>query len=96
MLTTGGLRPKGMNAFTCAVFDVLERFIVSPWNLLKIECGWRGVDPLNLDALSLGSLLPRLRTHVARMTDDENADDVEVALKQLLGVERKQVIEYDV
>ena len=96
MLTTGGLRPTGMNAFTSAVFDVLERFIVSPWNVLKVECGWRGVDPLNLDEPSLGTLLPRLRAHVARMTDDDNGADAEVALRQLLGVERTQVIEYDV
>jgi hypothetical protein len=86
MLTTGGLRPTGMNAFTASVFDVLERFIVSPWNVLKVECGWRGVDPLNIDAALLTSILPRVRTHIARMTDDENALDAETALKGLLGL----------
>jgi len=86
MLTTGGLRPTGMNAFTASVFDVLERFIVSPWNVLKVECGWRGVDPLNLDAAVLTSILPRVRTHIARMTDDENAVDADAALKVLLGL----------
>ena len=97
MLTTGGLRPTGMNSFTSAVFDVLERFIVSPWNLLKVECGWRGVDPLNLDAPMLDTLLPKLRAHVARMTDDDNATDVAVALQELLSPqERTQIIEYDV
>ena len=97
MLTTGGLRPRGMNAFTSNVFDVLERFIVSPWNLLKVECGWRGVDPLNLDAPMLDTLLPKLRAHVARMTDDDNATDAASALQELLTRrEPTQVIEYDV
>lgn len=86
-----------MNPFTSAVFDVLERFIVSPWNLLKVECGWRGVDPLNLDPPMLDTLLPKLRAHVARMTDDDNATEVAVALQELLSPpERKQMIEYDV
>lgn len=100
MLTTGGLRPTGMNPFTCAVFEVLERYIVSPWNLLKVECGWRGVDPLNLNPPILDTLLPRLRSHVARMTDDDNANDVELALQELLvggsGGGQTEKIEYDV
>jgi hypothetical protein len=99
MLTTGGLRPTGMNPFTCAVFEVLERYIVSPWSLLKVECGWRGVDPLNLNPPILNTLLPRLRSHVARMTDDDNASDVERALQELLGNRTGDVpekIEYDV
>lgn len=83
MLTTGGLRPTGMNAFTARVFDVLERFIVSPWNVLKVECGWRGVDPLNLDEKLLESLLPKVKAHVARMTDDDNAIELEVELRRL-------------
>ena len=101
MLTTGGVRPRDMNAFTGRVFDVLERFIVSPWNVLKVECGWRGVDPLNLDAKILESLLPKVRIHVARMTDDENAADLDDELRRLtrpsptppMGV---AAIEYDV
>lgn len=85
MLTTGGLRPSGMNGFTASVFDVLERFIVSPWNVLKVECGWRGVDPLNLDANTLTGLLPRLRIHVARVTDEENGLEAEAALADLVA-----------
>ncbi len=83
MLTTGGLRPNGMNAFTTRVFEVLERFMVSPWNLLKVECGWRGVDPLNLDEKTLESLIPKVRVHVARMTDDENGAALESELRRL-------------
>jgi len=98
MLTTGGLRPTGMNAFTSSVFDVLDRFIVSPWNVLKVECGWRGLDPLNIDATTLQSLLPRIRTHIARMTDDENASDAASALQALLDGEPAGAvkIEFDV
>ena len=84
MLTTGGLRPTGMNAFTGRVFEVLERFVVSPWNLLKVECGWRGLDPLRLDEGLLENLLPKVRAHVARMTDDENAAEVDFELRRLL------------
>ncbi|HEY1099232.1 MAG TPA: hypothetical protein VGF99_09895, partial [Myxococcota bacterium] len=59
--------------------------------------GWRGVDPLNLDAPALDTLLPRLRAHIARMTDDDNAADVERALMRLTGHgEGVAVIEYDV
>jgi len=101
MLTTGGVRPRDMNPFTGRVFDVLERFIVSPWNVLKVECGWRGVDPLNLDEKILESLLPKVRIHVARMTDDENAAHLDDELRRLtrppptppMGV---AAIEYDV
>ncbi len=84
MMTTGGRRPSGMNTFTGQVFEVLERFVVSPWNVLKVECGWRGVDPLRLDEKALENLLPKVRAHVARMTDDDNADEVEGALRRLL------------
>ncbi len=85
MLTTGGMRPSGMNAFTSSVFDVLERFILSPWNVLKVECGWRGFDPLQIDAASLEALLPNIRKHIARMTDDDNALECHGALMALLG-----------
>lgn len=85
MLTTGGMRPTGMNAFTGSVFDVLEKHILSPWNVLKVECGWRGVDPLHMDPAVLESLLPNIRKHIARITDDENAADCEVVLRALLG-----------
>lgn len=85
MLTTGGMRPTGMNPFTSAVFDVLEKHILSPWNVLKVECGWRGVDPLHMDAAVLETLLPNIRKHIARVTDDENAIECEAALLALLG-----------
>lgn len=85
MLTTGGMRPSGMNGFTSSVFDVLERFILSPWNVLKVECGWRGFDPLQMDAASLEALLPNIRKHIARMTDDDNASECHAALLSLLG-----------
>jgi hypothetical protein len=73
-----------MNAFTGRVFEVLERYVVSPWSVLKVECGWRGVDPLHLDEKVLESLLPKVRAHVARMTDDDNADELLVDLRRLL------------
>jgi hypothetical protein len=96
MLTTGGLRPRGMNAFSAQVFEVLERFLVAPWNVLKVECGWRGVDPLNLDANVLEPLIPKLCRHVARMTDDENAAEVERALRILLPAAPAELpIEFD-
>ena len=85
VLTTGGMRPTGINNFTGSVFDVLEKHILSPWNVLKVECGWRGVDPLHMDPAVLESLLPGIRKHVARITDDENAADCEAGLRALLG-----------
>jgi hypothetical protein len=74
-----------MNTFTGSVFDVLERYTLSPWNVLKVECGWRGVDPLNVDAAVLATLLPYIRKHIARMTDDDNAAEAEAALRSLVG-----------
>jgi hypothetical protein len=85
MLTTGGLRPTEMNAFTSSVFDVLEQFVLSPWNVLKAECGWRGDDPLNITNATLTTLLPRVRVHIARMTDDDNAGNADDALRRLLN-----------
>ena len=84
MLTTGGLKPRGMSKFADRVYDVLQTYTVSPWNVLKVECGWRGIDPLTLDAAHLDSLIPSLGTHVARMTDDDNAHDLMVQLRALL------------
>ncbi len=94
MLTTGGLRPRGMNSFTSTVFDVLERFIVSPWNVLKVECGWKGVDPLNLSPDVLRSMLPKIHAHISRMTDAENADEAQTAL--LVLIDGGVPIEFDV
>ena len=85
VLTTGGMRPSGMNGFTGSVFDVLEKFILSAWNVLKVECGWRGFDPLQMDAAALEALLPNIRKHIARMTDDDNARDCHAALSALIG-----------
>ena len=102
MLTTGGMRPTGMNNFTGSVFDVLEKFILSPWNVLKVECGWRGVDPLHVDPAVLEGLLPGIRKHVARITDDENAAECEAGLRALLGAlhqtagSQADAIEFDI
>lgn len=84
MLTTGGLRPRGMTDFANRVYDVLERFTVSPWNVMKAECGWRGVDPLSLEPVHLEPLVASMGAHVARMTDDDNAVELMRALRELL------------
>ena len=73
-----------MTAFATAVYDVLQEFTVSPWNVLKVECGWRGVDPLSLEPSHLESLIPSLGAHVARMTDDDNGVTVMTSLRALL------------
>ena len=85
MLTTGGQRPQGLNPFTDSVFRVLEAFVVSPWGVLKLECSRGGLDPLNLDEGDLEALLPRLRAHVARLTDGDHADHAEASLRDLLA-----------
>ena len=84
MLTTGGLRPRGMSEFASRVYDVLQRFTVSPWNVLKLECGWRGLDPLALEPAHLEPLVASLGAHVARMTDDDNGIELMRALRELL------------
>ncbi len=73
-----------MTAFADRVYDVLQVFTVSPWNVLKVECGWRGVDPLTLDPDHLESLIPSLGAHVARMTDEDHARDLMNRLRALL------------
>lgn len=83
MLTTGGLRPRGMSEFAERVYDVLEVYSVSPWNLLKSACGWYGVDPLTLEAHTFAPLIDRLGAQVARMTDEENAAELVEMLKTL-------------
>ena len=84
MLTTGNQRPKGMTAFANRVYDVLQSYTVSPWNVLKVECGWRGVDPLSLEPTHLEALIPSLGAHVARMTDDGHAVELMDSLRKLL------------
>jgi hypothetical protein len=84
MLTTGNQRPRGMSAFANRVYDVLQTYTVSPWNVLKVECGWRGVDPLALEPDHLESLIPSLGAHVARMTDDDHGVVVMSSLRALL------------
>lgn len=83
MLTTGGLRPSGLNIFTADVYGVLESFVLSPWSVLKQVCGW-SINPCDLDGADLRDLLPRLKAHVARVTDDENADALVAALSALV------------
>jgi hypothetical protein len=83
-----------MNTLSTQVFQVLEAFVVSPWNVLKTECGWRGVDPLNLEPQVLTALLPRLRAQVARMTDADHAAHAEASLREL--VHPSSPVEYDV
>ena len=84
MLTTGGQKPRGMTPFADRVYDVLQTYTVSPWNVLKVECGWRGVDPLHLERASLEPLIAALGAHVARMTDDDNALELMTSLRALL------------
>ncbi|MCC7072755.1 MAG: hypothetical protein IT383_15620 [Deltaproteobacteria bacterium] len=84
MLTTGGLRPRGMTEFANRVYDVLARFTVSPWNVLKLECGWRGLDPLALEPGHLEPIVASLGAQVARMTDDDNGIELMRALRDLL------------
>lgn len=79
MLTTGGLRPSGLNGFTSDVYVVLESFVLSPWSLLKQACGF-SIDPCHLDGDDLRALLPQLQSQVARVTDDDNAAALVAAL----------------
>ena len=74
-----------MGAFAERVYDVLQNYTVSPWNVLKVECGWRGVDPLTLEETHLAALIEPLGAHVARMTDQQNAVELKEQLRLLLG-----------
>jgi hypothetical protein len=73
-----------MAPFAERVYDVLRIYTVSPWNVLKVECGWRGVDPLGLDEAELAPLIEALGAHVERMTDADNARDLKAQLRSLL------------
>ena len=73
-----------MSWFAERVYDVLQTYTVSPWNVLKVECGWRGVDPLLLEPEGFEPLIPSLGAHVARVTDDANAEDLMNQLRTLL------------
>ncbi len=79
-------RPTEMNALSTKVFDVLEESVVSPWQMLKVECGWRGFGPLQLDAHVLAFLVPKLRFYVTRISDDDNG----AACGGLAGIARNQ------
>jgi hypothetical protein len=83
VLTTGNLRPRGLSAFCCRVFDVLEAHVVSPWHLLSSICAWQNMDPLALTAEDVLVLAPILGSQVARVTDVDHGLHLTQALQSL-------------
>jgi hypothetical protein len=77
-------RPTNMSPFAERVYDVLGGYVLSPIMVLKSVCGWRGIDPLGVRPDQLRALIPFFREHVARVTDTENAQELERKLHGLL------------
>ncbi len=78
------IRPCGLSGFGSRVYDVLEQFTVSPWNLLKNACRGVGINPLELEADGFAPVLSELQDQLARMTDDEHGAALAAQLQSLL------------
>jgi hypothetical protein len=84
MLTTGGVRPQGLDGFTDRVYRTLETYVMSPWNVLKIACAKHGLDPLHLSDTGLVTLIDQVAHQLETITDAEHASDARRALSELL------------
>jgi hypothetical protein len=84
MLTTGGVRPNGLDGFTTQVYRTLESYVMSPWNVLKVACAKHGLDPLHISDSGLLTLIDQVTDQLEMITDAAHATDAKRALTELL------------
>lgn len=81
----GLTRPEGLSDFSGQVFDVLARYTMFPWPVLKTQAERVGVDPARITPVHLdGPLLDYLAAGVARFTSSAKGDQVRGELAALV------------
>lgn len=77
-------RPEGLSDFSAQVFDVLARYTMFPWPVLKTQAERLGVDPARVAPAHLeGPLLDYLASGVARFTSSAKGAQVRGELAAL-------------
>lgn len=74
-----------LGRLSARVFEVLERHTAFPWPVLVAQCKRHGLEPADLSASELETLVPFLAKGVARFTSPANGEHVRRELLQLLG-----------
>ena len=77
-------RPEDVGAVSAQALDVLERYTMFPWPLLKTQSERRGFDPKQLDVSALAACLDELVAGIARFTSAEKADRARQELASLI------------
>ena len=82
-------RPAGVEfePFASLVFDVMARYTVFPWSVLKTQCEMRGIDAARITPAQLSEIAPRLAASVARFTSPEQGRAVKQELDRLVRQE---------
>lgn len=78
-------RPLGLGPVSAAALDVLERYTMFPWPLLKTQAERMLLDPINLDADALALLMNELCDALASITSAEKAAVARKELSELLA-----------
>jgi len=76
-------RPADVGVFAGRVLDVLERYTMFPWPLLKTQAERNGCDPLGLTPEDLPALLDDVEVALARFTSPEKATAAMNELRRL-------------
>ncbi|MFO0575514.1 MAG: hypothetical protein U1A78_16085 [Polyangia bacterium] len=78
-------RPDGLSGFAGQVFDVLARYTMFPWAVMKTQCERAGVDPYSLSAATLRrELLDNMTAGITRFTSQAKGARARADLEELL------------
>jgi hypothetical protein len=79
-------RPRGLNTLSTQIFELLARYTMFPWPVLKTQCERAGIDPFHLTPADLDEqLLDKLAAGVARFTSPAKGAEVRGELAALAG-----------
>ncbi len=87
MLAVKRTPPQALCPLSTSVYGVLERYTAFPWPVMKSQCRRRGLDPHNLTATTLGSVLQDLALAVGRFNTMSAGLSVRRELVALLRAE---------
>lgn len=76
-------RPDDVSEITNATLDVLERYTMFPWPLLKTQAEKLLLDPKQLDADGLSLCVDEIHAALNRFTSAEKADRAATELRDL-------------
>ena len=77
-------RPDGINAIGNDALEVLERYTMFPWPMLKTQVERNEADPLNLTVDDLERTIDVLREAIARFSSPEKGQKAAEELRALV------------